>query len=180
MVRSSRKAGRFPDIGDYAVIGDCRAAALISKDGSMDWLCWPRFDSAAIFAAMLDAGKGGSWRIHPIGEYRSSRSYVCDTNVLQTTFTTRTGKVTLTDLMPVTSEETNRRSMLPDHEIIRQLECTAGEGEIEVVFDPRSQYGESPVTLREHGKLGIRADVGKGVYWLRSTHPLTLADDCAA
>src|SRR5436305_7838056 len=81
----------FPEIGDYAVIGDCRTAALVSKYGSIEWLCWPRFDSPSVFAALLDRERGGFWRISPTGSFSTKRSYVKDTNVLQTTFQTSSG-----------------------------------------------------------------------------------------
>src|SRR2546430_6665765 len=92
-------------IQDYAIIGNGRSAALISRRGSLDWLCWPRFDSPSIFAALLDREKGGFWSIAPSGRYHSSRRYIENTNVLETHFETADGSATLIDLMPVTSEE---------------------------------------------------------------------------
>lgn len=94
-----------PKIQDYAIIGDGRSAALVSNSGSIDWLCWPRFDSAAIFAAMLDPDAGGRWSISPSDESKVTRRYLDKTNVLETTFSTSTAKIVLSDFMPVTSEE---------------------------------------------------------------------------
>src|SRR3954469_1373205 len=74
-------------IGDYAIIGDCHSAALVSRAGSIDWLCWPRFDSPSIFGALLDP-RAGHWRIAPAGARRTGRRYVGDTNVLETRFVT--------------------------------------------------------------------------------------------
>src|SRR5213079_3402678 len=91
-------------IKDYAIIGDGRSAALVSNRGSIDWLCWPGFDSSSIFAALLDPETGGSWSIHPLGIAQATRHYLDETNVLETKFSTDTGKVILTDFMPVTSE----------------------------------------------------------------------------
>lgn len=109
--------GRYPPIGDYAVIGDCRSAALISRGGSIDWLCFPRFDSPSLFGAILDERKGGRFRIKPTGSFRVERHYVPGTNVLETIFHTSTGSVALRDLMPVASEEAKRTELMPDHHV---------------------------------------------------------------
>ena len=90
----------WPAIEDYGIIGDCRSAALVSRDGSIDWLCWPRFDKPAIFAALLDRKRGGFWRISPVGHATIKRHYVPDSNVLETHFTNDSGTAVLTDLMP--------------------------------------------------------------------------------
>jgi len=166
-------------IQDYGIIGDCRSAALVSREGSLDWLCWPKFDSPAIFCAILDRDRGGYWRIGVADAANISRKYVPDTNVLQTTFKCASGTVTLTDLMPVSSEEFKQTTRLPDHEIVRQVECSAGEADIEMEFIPRALYGLEPVTIRDLGKLGIRMKVGKGVYWLRTNAPLNLSEASA-
>jgi len=75
-------------IEDYAVIGDTGTAALVGRDGSVDWLCLPRFDSPACFAALLGGPENGRWLLGPEGEHTSTRRYVDDTPVLETTFTT--------------------------------------------------------------------------------------------
>ncbi len=87
-------------IEDYALIGDRHTAALVGRDGSIDWLCLPRFDSPACFAALLGTDDHGHWQLCPDGAYESSRRYLGASGVLETTFTTPTGVVTLTDLMP--------------------------------------------------------------------------------
>src|SRR5205823_1715918 len=92
-------------IQDYAIIGNGRSAALISKNGSLDWLCWPRFDSASIFGALIDPKIGGRWSICPASDSQMMRRYIENTNVLETTFSNGSGKIVLTDFMPVTSEE---------------------------------------------------------------------------
>src|SRR5687768_5268939 len=94
-----------PKIQDYAVIGDGRSAALVSRGGSLDWLCWPRFDSPALFAGLLDPERGGAWSISPTEPARIERRYIDRTNVLQTRFHTPDGVLVLTDFMPAASEE---------------------------------------------------------------------------
>jgi GH15 family glucan-1,4-alpha-glucosidase len=160
----------YPDIGDYAVIGDCRTAALVSKYGCIDWLCWPRFDSPSVFAALLDRDRGGYWKIAPTEPFSIEREYLNGSNVLQTRFQTSSGTVALLDLMPV--RDTMQAVMVPDHEIIRQIACTAGQMEIEIDLAPRASYGERIPPIRDFGKLGIRIENGYGVYWLRSSIPL--------
>ena len=166
-------------IHDYAVIGDCRTAALVSRYGSVDWLCWPRFDSPAIFAGILDPEKGGHWSISPASPFRTERRYLPDSNVLETHFLCGSGEATLIDLMPVASEKFKRTEMIPDHELARHLLCTKGEIEITVEFQPRADYGRDAVHLHDHKNLGLRFDSGRGVYWLRCNRPLQLQDGCA-
>lgn len=172
-LQPSPLCNQFPAIGDYAIFGDCRAAALISKCGSVDWLCWPRFDSPSVFAALLDRERGGLWKISPSGPFEVKRNYVDNSNVLQTRFVAASGEAVLTDLMPVRENS----ALVPDHEIIRRLECKSGEIEVEVAFAPKPGYGEQSSPLQEVGKLGIRMSAGRGVYWLRSSIPLQTNGD---
>jgi len=88
-------------IEDYALVGDCETAALISRGGSIDWLCWPRFDSGACCAALLGTAENGRWLIAPTGAAASTRRYRPDTLILETEFTTEAGTVTLIDFMPM-------------------------------------------------------------------------------
>ncbi len=88
-------------IEDYALIGDCETAALVSREGTLDWLCWPRFDSDACFAALLGDADNGHWTLRPSGAIQhTERSYRPDTLILETVFTTATGRVRLIDFMP--------------------------------------------------------------------------------
>ena len=87
-------------IGDYALLSDCRSAALVSRDGSVDWLCIPRFDSPAVFARILDPG-GGHFSVRPAGDFQASRAYADQTMALETTFVTAGGTAVLTDAMAV-------------------------------------------------------------------------------
>src|SRR5947207_15836950 len=89
-------------IEDYAIIGNCESAALVGRDGSIDWLCWPRFDSAACFAALLGDAENGRWRIAPAGDDpRITRRYRPNTLILETSFVTTDGEVVLIDFMPL-------------------------------------------------------------------------------
>ena len=166
-----------PAISDYAIIGDCRSAALISRDGSLDWLCWPRFDSPSLFGALLDQGKGGRFAVRPVHSFSAERRYVPDTNILETTFRTSSGTLQLTDLMPVCSEADKRRELWPQHQILRAVECPAGEVEVELVCDPRPDYARTRPRLRDRGALGIHYEHRDTVLVLRSDLPLALSAD---
>ena len=162
------------------MIGDCRAAALVSRHGSIDWLCWPRFDSPPVFAALLDQHRdcAGYWSISPTSAAECKHAYLPDSNVLKTYFTSAAGSATLTDLMPVASEAHKGRNLTPDHELLRQLVCTEGEMQITVDFQPRAGFESKPLPLRNTG-WGLRMDVGRGAYWLRSAVPLNVTQDGA-
>lgn len=164
-----------PAIQDYAVIGDCRSAALVSRQGSIDWLCWPRFDSPSLFGAILDEARGGSFRIAPTERHLIERSYLPRTNVVQTRFRTEQGTLTLLDLMPVASEEEKERLLLPDHELLRLVRCEEGEVEIEIHYDPRPRFGQIERPLVSHGQFGLWIDDGsKGQLVLRSSVALEI------
>src|SRR3954467_15249763 len=90
--------GAFTPIGDYGLLADCNSAALVGRDGSIDWLCLPSFDSPAVFARILDPD-AGHWSIAPAGEYTASRRYLPGTLVVETTFHTATGSARVTDAL---------------------------------------------------------------------------------
>src|SRR5947199_2461922 len=95
-------------IEDYAIIGDCETAALVGKDGSIDWLCWPRFDSGACFAALIGRPDNGRWLLAPCDEpVRTTRQYRDDTLILETEHTTATGVVQVIDFMPMRDGTSN-------------------------------------------------------------------------
>jgi len=153
-----------PAIGEYAVIGDCRSAALVSRHGSIDWFCLPRFDSPSVFAALLDPERGGRFSIRPTAPATATRRYVENTNVLETTFKTASGVLRVTDLLPVDDEASKAKELWPDHELLRRIECLEGEAAIQVVFEPRFDYGrvvpridrrETGVFYCEHGARAL-------------------------
>jgi GH15 family glucan-1,4-alpha-glucosidase len=129
--RSMRDAKGYADISDYGFLSDCRSAALVAADGSVDWLCWPRFDSVSLFGAILDSDLGGSWTMRPVGDWTSSRRYVESTNVLETTFRTQTGEVTVCDWLHVGARTA----------LCRLVTGVRGVVELETRCDPRPDYG---------------------------------------
>jgi GH15 family glucan-1,4-alpha-glucosidase len=167
----------YPPIGDYALIGDGRSAALVSRDGSIDWLCWPRFDSPSIFAALLDTARGGRFRVRPTGTFRSERRYLSDTNVLETVFHTASGAVALRDLMPVVSEEDKRAALIPEHEVLREVEGLVGQVDLEVVYSPRPDYGRKHPDLISRGAFGLWCEGTGSAVVLHSDLPLQVSPD---
>ncbi len=133
-------------IEDYALIGDCETAALVAKDGSIDWLCLPRFDSPACFAALLDEPESGRWQLVPAGKSRVSRRYLPHTLILETTFHTKSGVVTLTDFMP-------RRARHP--KIVRIVKGKRGTVHMQMDLVMRFDFGLTVpwVTKRPDGTL---------------------------
>ena len=149
-------------IGDYALLSDCRSAALVSRDGSVDWLCFPRFDGPSVFCRLLDPA-GGRFAIRPAGEFQASRRYVDQTMVLETTFTAAGGTAVLTDALAVGRNErghdlgTHSPSML-----LRRLACTGGEIEAEVGYAPRPEYGlVHPILVPVPGGLAARGGAAR-------------------
>jgi GH15 family glucan-1,4-alpha-glucosidase len=131
---------RLP-IGDYALLSDCHSAGLVSRAGSVDWLCFPRFDGPAVFARILDPG-GGHFEIRPAGDFEVSRGYIDQTMALETTFRAESGTAVLTDAMAVGAID--RPHDLGDGApgvLLRRLECTQGTMEVAVGYAPRPEYG---------------------------------------
>jgi GH15 family glucan-1,4-alpha-glucosidase len=153
---------------DYSLIGNSRAAALVSKHGSIDWCCLPEFHAPALFSAILDQNKGGLFSISPVETYQSLQQYVPKTNVLQTVFKTGTGELTLTDAFVASTEEEKKQALFPDHEILRILRCT-GQVRIRMQFEPTLFYGRSRPVLTIHNKIGIKFSSKENVYFLRSS-----------
>lgn len=136
---------RYRPIGDYAIIGDTQTAALISRDGSLDWLCFPRFDSPAMFLRLLDADRGGYCWVRPTGNFGCSRRYVPDTCVLETIFQASTGVLTLTDFMPAyRAEEPDEagKDVEAAHEVVRLVRCESGEVEFRLDLKPTFDYAQ--------------------------------------
>jgi alpha,alpha-trehalase len=128
-------------IGDYALLSDCRSAALVSRGGSVDWLCFPRFDAPSIFARLLDSD-AGHFSVRPAGEAEVSRAYLDQTMALETTFQTPTGTVVLVDALAVgRNDRGHDLGAGSPGVLLRRLTCIAGQVEVEVEYVPRPEYG---------------------------------------
>nr|WP_314494174.1 glycoside hydrolase family 15 protein [uncultured Pseudomonas sp.] len=134
-------------IEDYALLGNCRSAALVNRNGSLDWLCLPRFDAPAVFASLLGNEENGRWRIAPTDTVEhSERRYLEDTLVLETLYVTTTGRARVLDLMPLNDT----------HSVVRIVEGLSGEVNFEM-------------------DLVLRFDYGRSVPWVEKLDPLTLS-----
>ncbi|MDP5181671.1 glycoside hydrolase family 15 protein [Blastococcus sp. BMG 814] len=150
-------------IEDYGLIGDLQTAALVGRDGSIDWLCLPRFDSAACFAALLHDERAGRWLLAPTGEGTCHRRrYRGDSLVLETEWTTATGTVRVIDLMPVRGEAAD---------VVRVVEGVTGRVRMRTELRLRFDYGHVPPWLRRQDG-DLVAIAGPDAAWLRTPVPL--------
>ena len=141
-------------IAEYGLLADCNSAALIARDGSIDWLCLPRYDSESVFGRILDEA-AGHWSIRPAGAFTSERRYLPGTLVVETAFTTETGTVTVTDAL-VFAEGQRGHDLGYDapHELLRSVEGVSGEVELVFELAPRTEYGLVRPLFRQEGDGG--------------------------
>ena len=140
---------RYPPIADYGLIGDCHSAALVSRAGSIDWCCMPRFDSGSVFGRLLDWDRGGFCSIEPDGEVDSVfRDYLEDTLVLATTFHLSVGVLRLIDCFTMQSAERDD----PHRQILRVLEVERGSVDVLFRIRPRFDYGDVTPWIRHEGR----------------------------
>ena len=150
-------------IEDYALIGDCETAALVGRDGSIDWLCWPRFDSPGCFAALLGDAEAGRWKIAPCDRAaRVSRRYIGDTLVLETTFETPDACATMTDFMPPNGEVTD---------LVRIVRGVRGRMAFEMELVLRFDYGQIAPWINRDDEGTLRAVAGPDLVLLRTAAP---------
>lgn len=172
--RDGQPNSQEPGIGDYAIIGDCRTAALVSRDGSIDWLCLPHFSGASVFAALLDQKRGGRFRIRPTAPFRSTRRYFGATGILETTFKTASGSARLLDLMPIVG---NSNTLQPLREVLRIVQGIEGEITLEIRWEPRPRYSCVDPKLRSRGAIGWSCTWSEELFLLRAEAPLDLVTD---
>jgi GH15 family glucan-1,4-alpha-glucosidase len=166
--------GAWTPIADYGLLADCNSAALVSRDGSIDWLCLPRYDSNSIFARIL-GDAAGHWSIRPAGDYSVERRYVPGTLVIETTYTTATGQVRVRDAMAFAPGQSGHAlGFDAPHEVLRAIEGISGEVAMELELAPRPEYGLiTPLIRLEPG--GART-FGSGRISVRSAEPLEVED----
>ncbi len=163
-IRSRTGALNIPAIADYALIGDLATAALVSRAGSLDWLCWPRFDSPACFASVLGTAENGMWTLQLEVPAQVTRRYRGDTLVLETLFETEAGAVALIDFMPI-----------GEASVVRIAEGRRGTVYMRMAWRPRCDYGAaSPLILPRHD--GAVAFAGPDRLTLTAGAPLTLTE----
>ena len=141
----------YARIDDYAVIGDGHTAALVSKHGSIDWLCLPNFDGPGLFAALLDRRLGGCFALSPSTPFNTTRRYVGDSNVLETRFETASGSVLVTDCLTLPED---RDRIRPQSELLRIVEGIEGDVEMMMVCEPRGGFGLARGRFEDRGDHG--------------------------
>ena len=160
----------YPPIEDHGVIGDLHTVALVAKDGSLDFMCAPRFDAPPVFASLLDQGRGGVFELSPVlNDARHKQLYLPDTNVLLTRFLSAEGVAEISDFMPIGQSEHVRC-------VVRRVKAVRGEVRFRMRCAPRFGYGPAPhrVTAEEGGAL-FAPDGGSFRVRLSATVPVEVA-----
>ncbi|WP_051006625.1 glycoside hydrolase family 15 protein, partial [Nitrolancea hollandica] len=165
---------RYLPIADYGVIGDTRSIALVSRTGSIDWWCLPRFDGDPVFARLLDADRGGCCSIHPLAPFQAQQSYLGQTNILMTEFSSSTGTARLLDFMPALTEAQKQTYPVPYREIIRRVEGCSGHVVLQLRFSPRPKFGSCIPRARQLGDGRYVFEWGAQALHLASSTPLRI------
>jgi GH15 family glucan-1,4-alpha-glucosidase len=162
-------------IGDYGMIGDCHSLALVGRDGSIDWLCFPRFDSPSVFGKSLD-DDAGHFRIAPEAQVLACRrTYLPSTNVLQSSFETADGVLELTDCMPVSPfNPKHPTAVINRASVLRRLRCVSGQVTATIDFRPRFEYGTVLPRFTATSSKGAAVVGGPDALWVRASGGLTI------
>lgn len=172
-------ASDYPPISDYGLIGDLHTCALVSRAGSIDWSCFPRFDSPSVFGRLLDWSKGGYFLLAPKGVHSVKRQYMEGTKILETMFETDSGRAVLTDVMPVTAnvEHPRPREVRARRQIVRSLECVRGSIDFEMRCVPRFDYGYIVPHAGLYDEHHGLAHGGSDAISIYSSSPMQVEDD---
>jgi alpha,alpha-trehalase len=165
-------------IADLALLSDCHSSALVNREGTVEWLCFPRFDSPSVFGRLLD-DRAGHWSIRPAGEFRTSRRYLDNTMALETTFTTATGSVAVTDVLAL-GEGKRGHDLGADAPglLIRQVQGLHGHVGLDMEYQPRTEYGLIwPLLMRVDGGIASRGGADRTM--LSASVALSLEDGSA-
>ena len=147
---------------DYGIIGNCRTAALVSKEGNMEWLCFPMFDSASVFAKILDTQKGGSFEFITSDDYLCNQRYIPKTNILVTHFSNGTDSFEIIDFMPRYYLEDKTTAYSPP-DVIRYVKLKSGRPRFKVLYDPKLEYAERETASQVHDEF-IKSHTLSGTY----------------
>jgi len=186
---SAAQPSPFPPIADYAFLSNCHTGALVAPDGSVDWLCVPRFDAPSIFGSLLDRG-AGSFRLGPFGfNHPTSRVYEPGTNVVATTWRTPTGWVVVRDALTM-GPRNHPDSVTPhtrppadddaEHALVRTVECFEGNVDIELICEPAFDYGRAPAEWSAVDDDGHMADASGAGQVVRLATDLSLGIEGSA
>jgi len=172
--------GVYQPIENYGVIGNLQTVALIGIDGSIDFLCFPYFDSPTIFASLLDSEQGGRFTLSPILQNnRPKQTYLVNSNVLLTRFLSPDGVGEVTDFMPISLESDHRH---PVHKLVRRAKCVRGEVKFQMIFQPRFDYARVRHEVRQISPTeALFTPVGAGLpaVWLKSQQRFEQRDGMA-
>ena len=160
---------KFKDIENYGIIGNLETCAIVGNDGSIDWMCLPYLESPSIFAAILDNKRGGHFAIQPVSKFSSFQNYIKETNILQTTFNTPFGMVTITDFMPVKLYNGTKQHRT----LFRKVKCTEGHIRLELSFKPRFNYAQDIGDFKLINK-GVSCSFEDKNLFLNTTIPLKI------
>jgi len=165
-------------IADYALLSDCHSAALIHRHGSVDWLCFPRFDSPSVFGRLLDQ-RAGHWSLSVADVRQTRRRYLSESLVLETELESSGGRLTLTDALAVgPNERGHELGARSPHALLRRIQCTAGAVELDMEFAPRLNYGAVHPELR-NVPGGLLAIGNGSLLLLSSAEPFEVTNETA-
>ncbi len=157
---------------DYGIIGNCITCALVKRDASIDWMCFPHFDSPSVFARILDSNKGGTMRLRPVGKYRAEQRYIPGTAILETKFKGSRGSFAVYDFFPRYNRllKGRKRKLVKENRLIRIIRPLTGRPRVRVEYDPRPDYAVEKPGLEQAGD-GIACTNGGREIMLYSNIP---------